>query len=60
MLAKLTVPAVPEVRAVAAMVGVVHGDRKEEWESDSGVTFHMSHTHAGMSAYKKASPGTTV
>ena len=30
MLAKLTVPAVPEVRAVAAMVGAARGDRKEE------------------------------
>ena len=60
ILAKLTVSAVPEVRAVAAMVGAARGDRKEEWESDSGATFHMSHTHAGMSAYKKASPGTTV
>ena len=60
MLAKLTVPAVPEVRAVAAMVGAARGDRKEVWESDSGATFHMSHTRAGMSAYKKASPGTNV
>ena len=60
MLAKLTVPAVPEVRAVAAMVGATRGDRKEEWELDSGATFHMSHTRTGMSAYKKASPGVTV
>ena len=60
MLAKLTVPAVPEVRVVAAMVGKTRGNRKEEWESDSGAAFHMSHTRAGMSAYKKASPGTTV
>ena len=60
MLAKLTVPAVPEVRAVAAMVGEARGDRKEEMESDSGATFYMSHTRAGMSAYEKASPGTTV
>ena len=60
MLAKLTVPVVPEVRAVAAMVGTARGDRKEEWESDSGAIFHMSHTRAGMSAYKKASPGTNV
>ena len=60
MLAKLTVPAVPEVRAVAAMVGTARGDRKEEWKSVSGATFHVSHTHAGMSAYKKASPGTNV
>ena len=60
MLSKLTVPVVPEVRAVAAMVGAACSDRKEEWESDSGATFHMSHTRAGMSAYKKASPGTNV
>ena len=60
MLAKLTVPTVPEVRAVAAMVGAALGGRKEKWESDSGATFHMSHTRAGMSANKKASPGTTV
>ena len=60
MLAKLTVPAVPEVRAVAAMVGAARGERKEERESDSSATFHMSDTRAGMSAYKKASPGTTV
>ena len=45
---------------MAAMVGTARGDRKEEWESDSGATFHMSHSRAGMSAYKKASPGTTV
>ena len=54
MLEKLTVPAVPEVRAVAAMVGAARSERKEEWESDSGATFHMSHTRAGMSTYKKA------
>ena len=60
MLAKLTVPAVSEVRAVAAMVGTARGDRKEEWESDSGATFHMSLTRAGMSAYKNASPETNV
>ena len=60
MRAKLTVPVVPEVRAVAAMVGAARSDRKEKWESDSGATFHMSHTRAEMSAYKKASPGTNV
>ena len=60
MLANLTVPAVPEVRAVVAMVEEARGDRKEEWDSDSGTTFHMSHTRAGMSAYKKASSGTTI
>ena len=60
MLAKLTVPAVPEVRAVTAMVGTARGDRKKEWKSDSGGTFHMLHTRAGMSAYKKATPGMNV
>ena len=60
MLAKLTELAVPEVRAMAAMVGTARGDRKEEWESDSAATFHISHTRAGLSAYKKASPGTNV
>ena len=60
MLAKLTVSAVPEMRAVAALVGAARRNRKEEWESNSGATFHMSHTRAGMSAYKKALPGTIV
>ena len=60
MLAKLTVPAVPEVRAVASMVGADRGDRKEKLVSDSCATFHMSHTRAGMPAYKKALPGTNV
>ena len=60
ILAKLTVPVVPEVREVTAMVGAARSVRKEEWESDSGATFHMSHTRAGMSAYKKASPGMNV
>ena len=60
MLAKLTVPVVPEGREVTAMVGAARSVREEEWESDSGATFHMSHTRAGMSAYKKASPGTNV
>ena len=60
MLEKLTVPMVPEVRAVAAMVRAARSNRKEECESNSGATFHMSHICGGMSAYKKASPGTTV
>ena len=60
MLARLTVPVVPEVREVTAMVGAARSVTKEEWESDSGATFHMSHTRAGRSAYKKASPGTNV
>ncbi|CAN0128326.1 unnamed protein product, partial [Ascophyllum nodosum] len=51
---------VPEVRAAAATVGTARSDEKEEWESDSGATFHMSHTRAGMSDYKKASPGTSI
>ena len=45
---------------MAAMVRAARGGRKEEWESDSGATFHMSHTRAGMFAYKKASLGTNV
>ena len=46
MLAKLTVPAVPEVRVVGAMVGAARSDRKEVWESDSGDTFHMHAAHS--------------
>ncbi|CAM9533451.1 unnamed protein product, partial [Ascophyllum nodosum] len=46
--------------SAAAMVGTARSDEKEEWESDSGATFHMSHTRAGMSDYKKASPGTSI
>ncbi|CAN0228401.1 unnamed protein product [Ascophyllum nodosum] len=42
------------------MVGTARSDEKEEWESDSGATFHMSHTRAGMSDYKKASPETSI
>ena len=53
-------PVVPEVKAVAAMVRAARGDSKKEWESHSGAIFHRSHTRAGMSAYKKASPGATV
>ena len=41
-------------------MGAARSDRKEEWESDSGTTFYMSHTRAGMYAYKKAPPGTNV
>ena len=54
ILVKLTVPAVPEVRAVVAMVRAACGDWNKERGSASGATFHMSHTRAGMSAYKKA------
>ena len=42
------------------MIGVARGDGKDKWDSDSGGTFHLSHTRAGMTAYKKASPETTV
>ena len=31
-----------------------------EWDSDSDALFYMSHTQPGMTAYKKASAGTTV
>ena len=34
MLAKLNVPAKPEDGVMAALVGAVRGDRKEEWDSD--------------------------
>ena len=60
MLAKLNMPENSGDGLMAAMVGAVRGDRKEEWKSDSGTTFHMCHTHDGMSNYKKASPGTKV
>ena len=53
-------PANPEVGPTAAMIGAARGDRKEEWESDSGASFHISHTRAGMTAYKKTPAGTTV
>ena len=59
MLAKLNMPANSEMEPMAAMMVEARGGRKEEWESDSGATCHMSHTRA-MTAYKKASPGTTV
>ena len=36
------------------------GGGKGEWDSNSGVTFHMPPTHAEMTAYKKAPAGTTV
>ena len=50
----------PAKRPTATMIGVSRGDRKEKWEWDSGAIFHMSHTQAGMSAYKKAPAETTV
>ena len=33
---------------------------KYEWNSDSLPTFHVSHTRAGMTAYKKTPAGRTV
>ena len=45
---------------VAATAGATRGDGKEERNSDSGASFHISHTQVGVTAYKKASAGTTV
>ena len=60
MLAKMNVPASSEVGLMAVMIGAARRDGKEEWDSDSGVIFHMPHTRAGMTAYKKVPAGTTV
>ena len=45
---------------VAATTGEARGDDKEPWDSDSGASFHVSHTQDGMTACKKALAGTTV
>ena len=42
MLAKMTVLANFEVGLVAATIGAACGDGKEEWNPDSGASFHMS------------------
>ena len=60
MLAKINVPANTEVGLVAATTGEPRGDGKEEWDSDSGASFHTSHTQAGMTAYRKTPTGTAV
>ena len=60
MLAKLNVPAISEVGPMAEMMGAARVGSEEECESDSGPAFHMPHTRAGMTAYKKASPRTTA
>ena len=60
MLAKLNVPANSDVEPMVAMIGAARGGSKKGWESDSGAIFYMFHTRAGMTKYKKASPGTTV
>ena len=60
ILAKINTPANAEVGSVAATTGAARGDGKEEWVSDSGASFHMSHTQAGMTAYRKAPAKTNV
>ena len=60
MLAKINVPENTEVGLVTATTGEACVDGKEEWFSDSGASFHMSHTQVGMTACKKALAGTTV
>ena len=45
---------------IAAMIEAAREGSEEKWNSDFGGTFHMSHTRAGMTAYKKASPGITI
>ena len=60
MLAKIKVPANDEVGLVAATTEAARGDGKKEWDVDPGASFHVSHTQAGMSAYKKAPAGTAV
>ena len=44
MLAKINVPANAERELVVTTTGVARGDGKEEWNSDSSTSFHMSHT----------------
>ena len=34
--------------------------KKNEWDLDSGASFHMSHKQTGMTAYKKAPAGTNI
>ena len=60
MLATINMPANAKVGLVAATAGAAREDGKGEWDSDSGVSFHMFHIQAGMTAYKKAPAGTTV
>ena len=56
---KLNVPASAEVGLVTATIGAARGDGKEEWDSDSGGPFHISHTQA-VKVDKKPPAGTTV
>ena len=60
MLAKINVPANAEVGLVAPTTGAARGNGKEEWDSDTGASFHMSLTQDGITANKKAPAGTTV
>ena len=60
MLAKIYVSANAEMGLVAATTGAARKGGKEEWDSDSGASFHMSHTQPGMIVYKKAPSGTAV
>ena len=60
MLAKINVPANAEMGLVAATTEAAREEDKEEWDSDSGASFHMPHTQAGITAYKKVPAGTTV
>ena len=60
MLTKLDVSTTFEERSMAAMTGAACRGSKEKWESESSATFHMSDTRVGRTAYKKASPRTTV
>ena len=59
ILAKIDVAANAEVGLVSAMTGAAREDGKEEWDSDSGASFPMSHTQAGMTADTKAPVRTT-
>ena len=52
-------PANTEAGLVAATTGAARGDGNEEWDSDSGASFHVSHRQAGMTACKKVPAGTT-
>ena len=53
MLARINVPANAEVGLVVATTGEARGDGKEEWDSDSGASFHMSHTQARITAFTR-------
>ena len=60
MVAKTNVPANYEMALVAATTGAARGDGKDEWDSDSGVSFDISYAQARMTAYKKTPAETTV